>query len=477
LKDYIVQFYERIFERVNFNEFIRDLVLHYWIYGEAYGFIDDYFKDYDWELQRIESIDENLYTYGEEDIKFLEKVEGDYKIDPDSVDITTRLKYLNKKFMGFFQKDYTGPDGFKVIKFYDIEEYYNNEDIKFEAIRYNLSEGLKDLISGKVSDEDLLEMGYSKGFITLLNDPENKNKGSVLIENNTKSGEPFIMVFKRYEGTAIMQRIFESCLAWENSKRALKVKIGQIGKLGRIITAPSLSEDQTNNLRAEVDQMIDDPNYAIVANYDINWQEINSFLKDELNQLIESTGDLIGEIAMGAGIPESLISGESQYSGDSIKLDILNNQYFSFKITIQNLIEDKILKPIALRKGLIAIDAWGNPMLLYPKMTGSRVSLRSEEYFSLLFDLYQKNSLPISIIYDLLNLDADDVTRAIQEDLFTLKDATFNDLVRDIYSQISESIASNTDLASKIIDDLGLPRKKVSETEGGEEKSNNFRKW
>lgn len=465
LKDFIVQFYERIFDEVNFNEFLRDLVLHYWLYGESYALIDDFFDRFNRLLQDIQSIDENIYTFSDEDSKFLEDIEQKYKTDPDSVDLIDRLKYIDKKFMGFYQKDYTGPDNLKVLKFYDISEYYRNEDIKFEAIRYNLSEGLQDLIAQKISDDDLIEMGYSKGFISLLNDPENKNKGSVLIDNNTKSGEPFIFVFKRYESTSVMQRIFDSCLAWENSKRALKVKINQIGKLGRIVTSEGLSEEQTDILRMEVDTMIDDPNHAIVANYNINWEEVNSFLKDELDQLIQSTEDLQSEISVGTGMPDSLISGESQYTGDNIKLDILNNQYFAFKVTLQNLLQDRIMKPIALRKGLISIDSWGNPILLYPKISGSRVSLRSEEYFSLLFDLYQKNSLPISIIYDLLNLDAEDVTRAIQEDLFTLKDATFNDLLRDVYGQLSDQLVSNTDLVNKIIDDLGLPRKES----GGED--------
>jgi hypothetical protein len=273
-----------------------------------------------------------------------------------------------------------------------------------------------------------------------------------------------------------MQRIFESCLAWENSKRALKVKINQVGKLGRIVTSDGLSETQTDALRVEVDNMIDDPNHAIVANYEITWNEVNSFLKDELDQLIESTEDLVSEISIGMGMPDSLISGESQYSGDNIKLDILNNQYFAFKVTLQNLLQDRIMKPIALRKGFISIDSWGNPILLYPKISGSRVSLRSEEYFSLLFDLYQKNSLPVSIIYDLLNLDAEDVTRAIQEDLFTLKDATFNDLLRDIYGQLSDKIVANTDLVNKIIDDLGLPKKEGGEEDVEEEEESGWKK-
>jgi len=460
VKDYIVQYYEKIFEGLNLTEVLRDLALHYWVYGEAYCLVDDYYKKFDRKLQDLRTIDEKIYVQSEEDMAFMEKVEDAYKEDPDSIGLSDRFKYLDKKFGGFFVKGYTGPDRIRVLKFYNIMEYYHNEDIDFEAIRVQISNGLKELVDEGTTEEDLLEMGYTPGYLDLISNPENTSSNSVLIENNTNSGEPFIFIFKRYESTSVMQRVFEACLGWENSKRALKAKINQVGKLGRIVTSEGLGEEQTELLKIEVEQMLSDPNHAIVANYPIDWAEVNNFIKEELNELIQSTNDLKEEIAMGMGVPDSLISGDSQYSGDNIKLDILNNQYFSFKVMMQNLLEDNILKPIALRKGFISVDVWGSPALLYPKLTFSRVSLRSEDYFDLLFDLYQKNSLPISVIYEMLNLDVDDVTRAIQEDLFTLKDATFNDLVRDIYGQISDSIVSKTDLVEKIIEGLGLPRKK-----------------
>jgi hypothetical protein len=480
VKDYIVQFYERIFSKLNLVDFIRDMALHYWVYGEAYGLVDDYYLDQKRQLQDMGALDENFYNHSEENLKFMQYIEDRYKVSPQEVLLKDRLRYIEIKFMGFFNKDYNGPDRIRVLKFFDIQQYYHNEDIGFDAINYSISEGLKELIDTRTSKEELLEMGYSKGFLYLLDNPENKDRGSVLIENDVNSGEPYIFIFKRYESTSMLQRIFEACLGWENSKRALKAKIGQVGKLGRIVTSEELGEDQTNALRVEVEQMINDPNHAIVANYPISWQEVNSFIKEELNELIQSTSDLKSEIATGTGMPDSLISGESQYSGDSIKLDILNNQYFAFKVTVQNILEEKLMKPIALRKGFISVDSWGTPVLLYPKITFSRVSFRSEEYFTLLFDLYQKNSIPVSIIYDLLNLDADDITRAIQEDLFTLRDATFNDLIRNIYGQLSDSIVSKTELADKIIDGLGLPRKEMgkslnnfeeNDSNGGKEES------
>ena len=57
--------------------------------------------------------------------------------------------------------------------------------------------------------------------------------------------------------------------------------------------------------------MLEDPNKAIVANYEIKWDEVNSFIKEELNELVARLKDLKIEISMGAGIPDSLLSGDA----------------------------------------------------------------------------------------------------------------------------------------------------------------------
>ena len=66
--------------------------------------------------------------------------------------------------------------------------------------------------------------------------------------------------------------------------------------------------------------MMDHPTHAIVANYNINWQEVNDFVKSELNDLVTSIDRIKSELSDGLGMPASLISGESQYTGDTIKI-------------------------------------------------------------------------------------------------------------------------------------------------------------
>jgi CO dehydrogenase/acetyl-CoA synthase epsilon subunit len=245
-------------------------------------------------------------------------------------------------------------------------------------------------------------------------------------------------------------------VAWDASARALKARVKTLGRIGRVITAPDLGLDQLNALIAEVTKMIEDPNYAIVANYEMNWQEVNSFLKEELNNLIAAGDNLKQLIATGMGIPESLLSGESQYTGDNIKVEILNTQYFAFKVKFQNLLEDKFMKPIALRKGFVGLDEWGSIKLFHPKLTFSLLNLRSAEYFEMLMNLYQKGSLNIDIIYDLLNLDGDGIIHALKQDLWTLKNDKFNVIVEDLLHAAAEKMAQETDFAERILEGLGL---------------------
>jgi hypothetical protein len=458
VKDFVLQFYNRLFDKLNIAQFLKDWFLQRWIYGESYGLVDDHFGDYDYELQEIKNLEENEYNRSEESKKKIEEIENKYRENPDSVSIEERREYLKLKFMNFFQFKYRGPDRIKALKFYQITEYFENEDIDFEAIRYEFSSGLKNLIVQNRKDDrlfdDLKELGYSDGMLALMKESEDFQ--SVVIDNDPYSGFPFIFSMTGFERISPVERVLDALLEWDAAKKAIKARIRTIGKVGRIITAEDLSEDQVEALRAEVEQMLEDPTYAIVANYSISWEEVQQELKEELSNLSDATDKIISELGFGLGMPDSLMTGDSQYAGDNIKVEIMNTQYMAIKISVQDILESKLLKPIALRKGLISVDSWGNPFLVYPKVTFGQTNLRSDEYFDILFSLYQKGSLNVDVIYDLLNLDGDDVVHALEEDLWTLKNDKFNEVIGNIFNDVSDTVIESTDVTNKVIAGLGL---------------------
>lgn len=456
-KDYIQQFYQRILTRVKFPELVREMVISHWVYGEANVLVNDIYEG-DRELR----LPDTSETQVNPKLKELLEVEAKYKKDPASVAVPERLQYLQDKFLNSFDAKYTGPSSLRVIPFHEVTNYLENRDIGYKALELSVSESLQNLLNEDVTVSDLVGMGYSKGFLELAAKKklaEGDKIGrvdSIEVDNDHEYGSAFIFSLEKADRTSIIHRVLQECLAWDAAYKALKAKIKAIGKVGRVVTASELSVDQIDILRAEVEAMIEDPDYALVANYEVSWEEVNSFVKEELQELANSTDSLKELLALALGMPMSMLSGEGSYSGDSIKLELINTAYAAFKNNLSLAIEEGLFKPIALRKGFITQDEWGNEQLLYPKISLSRVSLRDDAVNDMLFSLYQKGSLPVDIILDLLNIDPDEVTRGLEKEVFTFKDANFNNLLSDLLAQAASDIYAETDLKGRLIRALNL---------------------
>jgi hypothetical protein len=103
-----------------------------------------------------------------------------------------------------------------------------------------------------------------------------------------------------------------------------------------------------------------------------------------------------------------------------------------------------------------------------PTLSFTRLALRdNRDTFDALYNLYQKGSLDVDTILELLNLDPVAVRERIERDLFTVNDPTFNEVLRGIYGDAGRAIAENSDASEKIAKVLGLKFEKPAEEEGG----------
>jgi hypothetical protein len=59
----------------------------------------------------------------------------------------------------------------------------------------------------------------------------------------------------------------------------------------------------------------------------------------------------------------------------------------------------------------------------------------------------------------MFNIDADDTRVKLENDLFTVNDATFNEVIRGIYSAVAQKLVDETDVATKLMDYLKLKAK------------------
>jgi hypothetical protein len=230
----------------------------------------------------------------------------------------------------------------------------------------------------------------------------------------------------------------------------------------RLIYGLDMSSEDTEALRAQVDLALQDPDYSIITNFEVQWTEMGADQRlPDWSWVWEFTDR---QMYAGLGVTENLLSGESSYSGDRIHLEVINTRYMLLREMLQELVEEFFFKPMCKRMGFVEEDEDGVLTVIYPELSFTRLALRdTADTFDALFNLYQKGSLDVDVILDLLNIDPVQTREKLERDMFTVNDATFNEVLRGIYSGAGSELATNSDAVQKIADNLGLAYKKPQE--------------
>lgn len=452
LRDYVVKFFNDWIRKSRFNLTLRDLHRTHNVQGYAYFVLDDDTRSLKNELTPIDRMVPEKAKINEEDADFLAKTEEQYSKKPESVDLERRLKYLHTKCLYRFEKDYKGPDRTIVYGPLDITRQYRNRDTGYESIFFPNRQK-----PGQTMEE-LAEQGVTGGWLSLMEAAggDANNLGQLQVDNNIMLNLPFMTVLERPDRTSLIHRVLHDAFIYEITRRAQLVQVQMYGKAGRIYKAPNASRDQLADLEDQIAMLHDDPTYMIVTNFDISIEEVGQTARDQTKELVDGQDKLADNMTTSMGLPKSFTSNESQYSGANITLEVINVVYNSQKDMFTQIVNEEVFKPVAIRKGLVILDEWGDPQPVYPKLTFTRMALRDDAVTQNLFNLYQKGSLPVDIIYEIFNLDSTDVMRALKNDAFTLKDPVFNDLIRDVYGSIGATISASPDIADKIYEALGI---------------------
>lgn len=223
----------------------------------------------------------------------------------------------------------------------------------------------------------------------------------------------------------------------------------------RIVYGEDMDAADVEALREQVDMSLQDPDYSIIANFQINWEEMGADQRLlDLNTEYDMTDR---QLYAGMGVTEGLLSGESAYSGDRINLEVINTRYMLLREQIQSLVEDYFFKPMCARMGFVDTDDDGEEYVVVPPLNFTRLALRdNRDTFDALYNLYTKGSLDVETILELLNLDPITVKEKLERDLFTVNDPTFNEVLRGIYGDVGRALAEKSDAVNKIADNLGL---------------------
>lgn len=265
-------------------------------------------------------------------------------------------------------------------------------------------------------------------------------------------------------GASILDRCLRTLYYREKLRQAQTLIASRAMTPKRLIWGEGLSEIDVEDLREQVDLALVDPDYSIITNYEVHWEDIGA--RDRLLDLSTEYEITDKQLFAGLGVTESLLNGESTFSGDRVKLEVLNTRYVLFREMIQEYVEKYLFRPVARRKGFVEQDEWGNEVVLYPRLSFTRLALRdSQDTYDALFNLYQKGSLSIDVILELFNIDPMDTKEKLEKDMFTINDSTFNEVLRGIYGEVGRKLVEDTNVAQKISDYLNLKKNEAPPAE------------
>lgn len=453
---FILSKFERMCRKIKLFQRMITMVHHYWLDGAAVVFAEDGAVDTPMDVgyERRVNVLRTLDSEGNP----LEREEETWSPKGDLE--TAELAYYQKHYEGWERLIVLPIDKVKVSSF-SFTDKTRVELIPSDKDRALLDQARQgDPVAMEMAQHipaEVREYMEQGSPIPLGTDP---NEGSFV----------YILSGRKDADSELGQSILDRCLRTLTYREKLRQAQTQIASRAmtpkRIVWAEGLSDVDVEALREQVDLALVDPDYSIVTNYEVRWEEMGA--RDRLLDLSVEYEQTERRLISGLGVTESLMSGEALYSGDRFKLEVINTRYLLLRELLQEYVHEQLFEPVARRMGFVEKDKWGNEVVLYPRLSFTRLPLRdSQDTFDALFNLYQKGSISIDLILEMLNIDPNDTREKLEADLFTVNDATFNEVIRSIANEVGRQLAESSDVTERIADYLKLTMKPDTGDSGG----------
>jgi hypothetical protein len=439
-----MRFCQRWSRKIGLLHRLISIVHDYFLVGEAFVFCEDTSPD----------MPPDVRSYAIREVKEDGSTEEKWLDYPDA----------NERAVAWLKKNYQGWTAVRVLPPEQIhmESFpFTNEklielvvDSKTKAIVQKAQQG--DLRAQQIVDsmpQEIVEAVISGQNLPLNTDPD---AGSFCFHLARKKSD--------YEprGKSVLQRCLRTLVFRDKVRQALTSIASRHMTPFRLIYAEDMDAEQTEDLRAQVDLALQDPDYSIITNFQVNWEEMGADQRlPNWDWVYEQTNK---QLYAGLGMTESLLSGESSYSGDRIHLEVINTRFMLLREALQDLVEDFMFKPMCARMGFVEEDEDGNLEVVFPRLSFTRLALRdNQETFDALFNLYQKGSLDVEVILDLLNIDPLTTKEKLEKDMLTPNDALFNEILRSAYSGVGNALPEQTDIIERAAKVMGLKYKPPAE--------------
>jgi hypothetical protein len=436
MQEEIMDFYEAQMEIINAFQLLLDILWETNMIGNVY-----IFHEWDDKMKRWS----NATVLPPEEVYIFE-----YPFSQNA-----RVEYRPERLMSII-KEHTNINGALQGANYDMEDIGGASDIGVpggsDCQRGNLTNEIL-----KHIPKDIVDMVQKEGCIVMDTDP---STGS-FVHHVARRKSPYLDL-----GASVLERVLVPMLQKEHYRYTQLSLASRNMTPKNLISAEGLMPEELDDLRTQVDLSYMDPEYSIITNYAVTWEQIGA--QDRLIDLSREYESIDNQIFAALGVTRELLTGEGAFSGNKITIEILNTMFLLSREVLKDYIEKQLFKPIAEAHKWYTEDKNGVKKYWYPHVGFNRLTIRDNaEVFDSLFQLYQKGSLPVEVIYELFNLDSDAMEEKLKADLFKVNDSTFNRQVEEINSEIGRAVVEQSDAVDRAIKYLGFKKQEPpAEDEG-----------
>jgi hypothetical protein len=166
------------------------------------------------------------------------------------------------------------------------------------------------------------------------------------------------------------------------------------------------------SLASEIQKSVRDPNHKVVSPIPIGLQNVGGegralLLTSEIEQVQN-------EILAGMNVPREFVFGGVSYSGSSIALKILENNFITYRLRIGDFLQNFLIKPVAELNGWYK-DGEDTSMLVKARMVDMKMQDDVQQK-QIVLDLNARGKVPDEQVWSMMGFDADKTRKALQEE-------------------------------------------------------------
>lgn len=257
-------------------------------------------------------------------------------------------------------------------------------------------------------------------------------------------------------GTSIIERNFKTLVYKDRLRQSQDAIAARHLTPKHLVWAELASKADVNEIRAQVEDAMMNPDSAIITNYQLHWDLIGT--GSSLMQLGTEREWITEDLLIGLMINKNVLLGEGTFASGQTVLEVLNQRYAIFREVLEGYIERNLFLPIARNNDFIEIREGVNgpeEQYIYPKVRWNRLNLTDDtQHKQMLAQAVDSGKVDVGTWLEFFGLNADTIAERLKANEDTVLDPSYNELRRSIMMEVGRSLGPS--VAKVYADAYGL---------------------